>query len=158
MKSLLQSQYAMICDSRSVLLEYCETIRNEDFVHALERFGRGGSMRNLLAHIGNSYEGWIAKRVFKRPVNLTPYDTLNTIDEFRLFYQQVDALMEEFLNLFEEDYYRPLTIQLFEDRMITATPLQVFMHVITHEFHHKGQILSISRQLGYTPVDTDVLR
>ncbi|MNY72090.1 DinB family protein [compost metagenome] len=40
----------------------------------------------------------------------------------------------------------------------TAEPFKLFSHVITHEYHHKGQILSLSRHLGYTPVDTDIIR
>jgi uncharacterized damage-inducible protein DinB len=39
-----------------------------------------------------------------------------------------------------------------------SSPLEVFTHVMTHEYHHKGQLLSLSRQLGYTPIDTDVIR
>jgi len=39
---------------------------------------------------------------------------------------------------------------------VTATPLQLFTHVLTHEFHHKGQIMTMCRILGYTPVETDV--
>ncbi|RSK47607.1 hypothetical protein EI291_14730 [Hymenobacter rigui] len=36
--------------------------------------------------------------------------------------------------------------------------LHVFTHIIRHEFHHKGQMLNMSRQLGCTPVDTDAIR
>ncbi|MNY69859.1 DinB family protein [compost metagenome] len=54
----------------------------------------------------------------------------------------------------------------FEDEIVyevqniknSAKPFKVFTHVITHEYHHKGQILSLSRHLGYTPVDTDIMR
>jgi uncharacterized damage-inducible protein DinB len=38
----------------------------------------------------------------------------------------------------------------------SATPLQLFTHVMTHEFHHKGQLLSMFRILGHVPPDTDV--
>nr|WP_242021046.1 DinB family protein [Cytobacillus oceanisediminis] len=31
------------------------------------------------------------------------------------------------------------------------------MHTVTHEYHHKGQIMAMSRQLGYEPPNTDVL-
>ncbi|MFI5159066.1 MAG: DinB family protein [Sphingobacteriales bacterium] len=41
---------------------------------------------------------------------------------------------------------------------LTRSPFELFTHVTTHEFHHKGQVVSMSRQLGYTPVDTDVIR
>ncbi|MCB0535444.1 MAG: hypothetical protein KDD14_24780 [Saprospiraceae bacterium] len=44
------------------------------------------------------------------------------------------------------------------EKEILAPPLRLFTHIVTHEFHHKGQILSLSRHLGYTPVDTDIMR
>lgn len=31
-------------------------------------------------------------------------------------------------------------------------------HVMTHEFHHKGKIMTMGRMLGYTPPDADVIR
>ncbi|HEO8418505.1 TPA: hypothetical protein VBX77_000466 [Yersinia enterocolitica] len=31
------------------------------------------------------------------------------------------------------------------------------MHSITHEFHHKGQIVAMLRSLGYIPKNTDIL-
>jgi uncharacterized damage-inducible protein DinB len=157
-KETLQSQYELVRSSRNVLLQYCETIQHNHFIQVQPGFGRGGSIRSILAHIGNSYEGWIAKRIFERTVNLTPYESFNNIAEFRLFFERIDLMVKEFLTAFENNYNRSLSIQLFEDKIINATPLEVFTHVITHEFHHKGQILSISRQLGYVPVDTDVLR
>ncbi|MCB0624495.1 MAG: hypothetical protein KDC43_11415, partial [Saprospiraceae bacterium] len=39
-----------------------------------------------------------------------------------------------------------------------AEAFRLFTHVVTHEFHHKGQILSLTRHLGFVPVDTDVMR
>jgi uncharacterized damage-inducible protein DinB len=44
------------------------------------------------------------------------------------------------------------------DIQLTVTALELLTHVTTHEYHHKGQVLTISRQLGYTPVDTDLIR
>ncbi|MCB0640529.1 MAG: ATP-binding cassette domain-containing protein, partial [Phaeodactylibacter sp.] len=55
--------------------------------------------------------------------------------------------------------YRPDSGVLeFDGKPQETEALKLFTHVITHEFHHKGQVLSFSRHLGYTPVDTDVLR
>ena len=37
-----------------------------------------------------------------------------------------------------------------------ATPLQVFTHVFSYEFHHKGQLIFTCRFFGHAPPDTDV--
>jgi uncharacterized damage-inducible protein DinB len=38
------------------------------------------------------------------------------------------------------------------------TPALVLHHVLTHAFHHKGQIVSMCRRLGYPVSDTDLIR
>ena len=53
-----QYQYEFVKSSRKVLLEYCKTLSDRDFVTENSTFGRG-SIRNLLVHIGNIYEFWI---------------------------------------------------------------------------------------------------
>lgn len=55
-----KEQYEFLKESRAVLFEYCKTISPEDFVNQNNSFGRGGSMRNLLVHVANTYEYWIA--------------------------------------------------------------------------------------------------
>lgn len=40
---------------------------------------------------------------------------------------------------------------------ISITPGKLLMHTITHEFHHKGQIVVMARKMGYEPPNTDVL-
>jgi len=40
---------------------------------------------------------------------------------------------------------------------MTATPAHVIHHVLTHAFHHKGQIVSMCRMLGYPAPETDLL-
>ena len=37
------------------------------------------------------------------------------------------------------------------------TSSKLLMHVITHEFHQKGQLVAMARQMGYEPPNTDVL-
>lgn len=38
------------------------------------------------------------------------------------------------------------------------TPAFILLHVITHMFHHKGQVAAMLRILGYPPPDTDLQR
>jgi len=40
---------------------------------------------------------------------------------------------------------------------ISMTPSKLLAHTITHEFHHKGQVMAMVRQMGYEPPNTDVL-
>ena len=152
----VKEQYEYIKDSRNVLFDYCKTISAEDFINQNTSFGRGGSMRNLLVHITNVYEHWIANIALKKNVKYADYENYNTIQEVIILFDAIDNLMVDFiLSLDNFDNEIDYEIQNIKS---SAKPLKLFTHVTTHEYHHKGQILSLSRHLGYTPVDTDIIR
>lgn len=152
----VHKQYTFVQESRNILFEYCQTIRPEDFINQNSSFGKGGSIRNLLVHIANTYELWIANTVLKKNVTYAEYETFENIEDVIKLFAYVDQFMNDFFNLMEE----PEEEIEYESNGVKkrAEPFKLFSHVITHEYHHKGQILSLSRHLGYTPVDTDVMR
>lgn len=157
MKEIWIAQYQLVQSARSVLLDYCETVTPAHFVAENTGFGRGGSMRNLLVHIGSTYQYWAGEYALGRKMQFPANEHITTVNECRNFFRSIDSLIQEFIEHFADAYTTKLT-SIRNNTTITTTPLEVFTHVITHEFHHKGQILSISRQLGYTPVDTDIIR
>ncbi len=156
MQNLLQHQYVWIKSSRSVLLDYCDLLDAKDFIRENSSFGRG-SIRNLLVHIANTYQYWIGKQALQRDIAFTPYESISTVAETRALFETIDALLADFFQAFPEDHLRTLHLQVNE-KPVESSPFQLFTHVATHEFHHKGQVLSLSRHLGYIPVDTDVMR
>src|ERR1044072_3790493 len=157
MKEMLFAQYQLTRDARAVLLKYCGSVSQENFIRSHPDVGNGGSIRNLLVHINNSYHGWMVKYAFQEPFQKRAYTDLLTLRDCEDYFQLTDTLVTRFINHFDSRYYEKLNGEI-ASRLFTATPMQVFMHVITHEFHHKGQILVLGRAWGYEPVDTDVLR
>ncbi|MFD1772128.1 DinB family protein [Sphingobacterium suaedae] len=150
-------QYTLVQESRKTLFDYCKTISREDFIEQNSSFGRGGSIRNLLVHIGNTYEHWIIKHMLGKDINFTAYSTIHQLDGVLELFASIDHEMAQFLSRYQSSMYEA---HLLDINGITkrVSPFEAFTHVITHEFHHKGQILSLSRHLGYLPVDTDIIR
>jgi uncharacterized damage-inducible protein DinB len=157
MRAVLEAQYEMVRSARQVLLNYCDTVTPAHFTEENSGFGRGGSMRNLLVHNATTYQYWLGQHALAREMVYPEYKSIPTVQECRRFFDTIDELVAEFLAHFAAYYTAPIT-SMKEGKARVATPLEVFTHVTTHEFHHKGQILSISRHLGYIPVDTDVIR
>ena len=139
-----------------MLLQYCGTISAADFCQENSSFGRG-SIRNLLVHIANTYEFWLGKEGMRKEMTFTVYDAIGSVDEARALFSRIDRLVEEFITHFGHSYLTNLSLTV-NNASTKANPLKLFTHVITHEYHHKGQILSLSRHLGYTPIDTDIMR
>jgi len=156
MEKLLIEQYHLLKGSRTVLMDYCLTLSSEDFARELKDFGRG-SIRNLLVHIVNTYEFWLGNFALNKNLTYTSPSAVAKAPDILPVFDQTDALVTDFLRAFQGQLHTALSGQIRE-KEVKTTPLTLFTHVMTHEFHHKGQILSMSRHLGYTPVDTDIVR
>lgn len=146
----------MVKGSREDLLGYCKTIAPEKFIEQSALFGRGGSIRSLLVHVNNTYQFWIQQVVLGRKAQYTEHGKIQTIEEVITMFARIDKLMAEFIQAIDS---MPEELVYEEDgEKIIIRPLDVYSHVITHEFHHKGQIMSLSRHFGYTPIDTDIMK
>ncbi|MBT29975.1 MAG: damage-inducible protein DinB [Thalassobius sp.] len=152
----MEEQYELIKQSRNILLEYCMTIFPDDLTMESSSFGRG-SIRNLLVHVANVYEFWIGKHGLKKDIKFTLYDSIDSIHEIKRLFSSVDQLTQEYFDYVNSNPGIEIIYDINGIKKKT-NPITIFTHVITHEFHHKGQILSLSRQLGYKPVDTDIIR
>lgn len=148
-------QYRLVQTSRKLLLEYCATISNADFIKTNHLFGIA-SIRDLLVHIANCYQAWLARAMHQKLV-FTSEEKITTVNEALKMFEKVDALMLQFIDFIEREKREIIQIEKNGEQK-QLLPLQLFSHVITHEFHHKGQILSLSRHLGYIPVDTDIIQ
>ena len=82
--------------------------------------------------------------------------SITTMDDVHRLYAQVNDTVAAFLRTFQGNLESPINGTHDAMGQLSATPLQVFTHVLTHEFHHKGQIMSMCRILGHQPPDTDV--
>ena len=152
-----KEQYELVRESRKVLFDYCKTISPVDFLKENSSFGRGGSIRNLLVHITNTYEFWVAKYGLAKNIVFTSYDSKESISDIIDLFTVVDNIMYEFIESFKKPEIKEISYEINGTKSSTS-PFRLLTHVMTHEFHHKGQILSLSRHLGYIPVDTDVMR
>jgi uncharacterized damage-inducible protein DinB len=157
MKELLSAQYEFVKSARGALFMYCATTGG-DFFKPVPTFN-DNSIRDLLLHIANTYISWLDN--FGLDGMRTFYDNeqVQTLYQVKTIFDEVDLIVNDFLEKYKDDYQSSVTKHIARKGItLTLSPLQSFTHVITHEFHHKGQILTMSRLLGYTPIDTDVIR
>jgi uncharacterized damage-inducible protein DinB len=157
MYNTLIRQYQLVISSRDAVFAYLETLKPEDLLKPLATINNK-CIGQLMAHNADTYIAWLVNfaRQENRPYfNERDYQDLQCISAT---YEQVNLAVNDFLHHFIDALDVPLTLPKNGGAELTLSPLQIFTHVITHEFHHKGQVLNMSRQLGYTPVDTDVIR
>lgn len=77
----------------------------------------------------------------------------------RTKFVEVDALLEQAFETFDQ-LDQPLEVTRAGGRKVVVTQRWVLVRTITHEFHHKGQMLAFGRTLGYAlpeAIETDLV-
>ena len=155
---LLTAQYALVQSARAALLDHLATLASADFLAPVPAFNHS-SLRDLLVHVANCYRHWLGVVAQNHPRTYLDPAAVPDVQAVHRVFEEVDALVTDFAHRAESTWQLPQTFSLpSRPDPLTLTPLALFTHVITHEFHHKGQLLSMGRQLGYPPIDTDVIR
>ena len=155
MEEVFEKQYALLKDSRKIVLDFVETQVGRDLNTPVPAYCNN-TINNLLEHTAQCYFHWLAYFALDQPQgSLTELD-FTTLEMIRRQYGRVDEVMATFLGNFAGKMENPIDGMHSRNGRVIATPLQVFTHVLTHEFHHKGQIMSMCRLLGHIPPETDL--
>ncbi|MGJ5715771.1 DinB family protein [Staphylococcus equorum] len=120
-------------------------------------------MRDSLVHVAGCYHAWLGSFVLSEVSSpLITKEVIETMDieDIQHYFNQadlyVDRVFEQFTEKIDETIEKELPWKM-NSGLVRKTPQQLLIHSITHEFHHKGQIVAMLRLLGYTPENTDIL-
>jgi uncharacterized damage-inducible protein DinB len=142
---------------RRELLSFLATLPAEVLTSSFPEYGQG-SVLSTLTHVADCYGGWVGRTLLEEhwafaetPNDKTPDDLPALTERFA----GVDALLERALvcpRMLTGDVF-PYTRDSGEVRQVS--PRWLVLHPITHEFHHKGQVVTLLRKLGH-PVTVDL--
>jgi uncharacterized damage-inducible protein DinB len=152
---LFHYQYDLVKSSREEVFRFCGTLKQSDYTKGVTFDGK--SIRRLQVHLANTYQGWIIKVARGRNTNDFDEQNYPTVQSVQKLFTAVDTIVSYFIRDSRHNWMEEVGIDT-GDQVHTLTKAQIFTHVITHEFHHKGQILMLARGMGYTPPDTDIIR
>lgn len=161
MSEILVRQYGYIRSTREILLAFLEEIPLQKLYEIVPNFGHGTIVRTHI-HVVDCYRYWLGSFAFnerRADFRDTPdYEIEHSdVNKIRDRFKEVDDLVQRFLDEFNERWSENIENEVeWMDQPFTATPLFLLTHTETHEFHHKGQIVSMARHLGYTPPITDL--
>ena len=155
--NVLSTQYEFARDSRKRLLKYCEKISPQDFLKENENFG-GRSIQFLLIHVANVYEYYLKNFIEGKGFPSNDNYLIDKIYLVEKHYKKINEIVSAFIEKYKDDFEIVISGKIPNyNKILNTTPLQLFTHTATHEFHHKGQILTMGRLLGYKPIDTDII-
>ncbi len=153
---MLQQQYTWTQYVRETLLSFVETAVGDDLNTPMTAYDNK-TICDLLWHSADCYFAWIVRFAGVRTDNILKAEACSTLPQLRRLYGQVDEIIAAFLKKFGDNPDESIKGRPDPDGpQVTATPRQIFMHVVSHEFHHKGQIVLMCRLMGHIPPETDL--
>jgi len=141
--------------SLSLLLDHLGTIPAADYAREVPGFGRP-TIRHEVIHIFNCEGFWIHVLQGLQFQDRTT-DDYPDLSRATLLQQQVSEQTLAYLSGLSDEQLNSDTELRFPDGDVdTRTPALILHHVLTHAFHHKGQIVAMCRALGHPAPDTDL--
>ena len=157
MQNLLFPQYQLIKESRAVVFHFLESEVGNDISLPVASFN-DKTLRYMLIHVANTYIAWINNFALGGTMAYFDDEAVSDIPQIREIFLLVDGFMATFSTKYAQNPTLPISGYKWVDKYIETDSYSIFTHVITHEFHHKGQSMTMSRLLGHIPPDTDVMR
>ncbi|GIQ70478.1 damage-inducible protein DinB [Xylanibacillus composti] len=159
MLNILQQQYDWVRSARQNLFAFLEEIPTPILHSPVPAFGRGTIIRTHL-HVVDTYRWWLGAFASKKLDEHREISVNETADVkfVREWFANVDERVQQFLYEFDNRWSEPIEQdESWQGYPKAPTPLLLITHLETHEFHHKGQIVSMARNLGYPPPADDRL-
>jgi len=117
-----------------------------------------GSLHGTLVHIFGAQFIWLARWKGSTPTGLPKVEEIPNLAELKNRWQKLRVEFREFLNSKSEDQLQ----QVFSYKDLKGNqwsePLyQQIQHVLFHSMYHRGQVVTLLRQLGEVPPQTDLI-
>lgn len=141
--------------SLDLVLDHLATLPAGRYVEQLPGFGFP-SLREQAIHIFNCEGAWLHVLSGQRYIDRTVKDCPAVYD-VKLMQKQASEFTEDYLSkLTDRQLNSNADLHFADGDFAQRTPALVLHHVLTHAFHHKGQIASMCRLLGHPLADTDL--
>jgi uncharacterized damage-inducible protein DinB len=153
-KSGILEMHAVTHERLDLLIQHVGTIPPELHNRPIEGFGRP-SIWNQLVHVLTCEEGWV------HDLQNLPYpgwteEDVPTLEALQAARRRASEATRNYVNgLSEEQLNTTLAARPADWGGELRSPAFILLHVITHAFHHKGQVVAMARILGYPAPDTD---
>lgn len=156
-KSGITDLHAATHESLDILLEQIAKVPGHLLRQPLSGFGFPSVWRQL-AHILTVEEGWLSDLQEKSFPGWFAEDC-PTIEALRSQKSRIRDATRSYLDTIGEAQLNTVLTKRPEGwHGALRSPAFILLHVITHTFHHKGQIVAMLRILGHPAPDTDLQR
>jgi uncharacterized damage-inducible protein DinB len=147
----LQLEYTRWASERS--LDAARPLNEEELARDLSN--SHGGVLGTLVHIYQSDRVWLSRLQGSPRLKLHDPDEYWTLDTLGAAWEKTAAGFCEWIAEVQ-DVEKILQYKNQAGQAYALPIWQVILHVVNHATYHRGQITTMLRQLGYTPVATDL--
>lgn len=138
-------------------LESVSELTSEEYTRAVG--GSFGSVQGTLAHLYGADWVWLERWAGRTPRALPAAQAVPTLEALREKWRLVEEGRAAFLQaLTLEAMAERLTYVNFKGETLGYPLGDALLHVANHGTYHRGQVATLIRQVGRTPIATDYLR
>jgi uncharacterized damage-inducible protein DinB len=137
-------------------LDAARELTNEQFVKPMG--SSFGSVRDTLAHICGAEWIWMERFHGRSPASLPDTGTFEDVASLREKWAEQEARLLAFVGkLTQEDLDRVMEYKTLKFGVYRNPLWQSMQHVVNHGTYHRGQVTTLLRQHGATPILTDLM-
>lgn len=131
-------------------------IPGEDLVRDLKSSHK--SIHGTLVHMVSAERIWLARVQGAAEAPILEGADVPTLASLRAVWEQVGYDMARFLGgITDKKLQESITARSPKGDMYTHTIGQVISHVVDHSTYHRGQVITLMRQLGVVPPNTGMI-
>ena len=147
-------QYNQWADRR--LLDACSPLTNEQFTRDLGSSFR--SVRDTLVHLYGAEWVWNERMEGRSPTSLVSGAGFPDLASVRARLEEMDSYYLDFVTrLTQQDLDRVFAYKSFAGEEFSNPVWQTLHQLSNHASYHRGQVVTLLRQLGAKPATTDLI-
>jgi uncharacterized damage-inducible protein DinB len=147
--------HTLMHERLDLLLRHIATVPGRLWRKPISGFGHPTVWKQLV-HILTCEEGWVHD-LQNQPFAGWSEEDCPTMEALQTAKERIRGATQTYVShLTEEELNSTLTKRPVDWGGELRSPAFILLHVITHAFHHKGQVVAMLRILGYPAPDTDL--
>lgn len=143
--------------AKARILGIAETLSPEQYARNLN--SSHGGIQGTLVHIVGAEEIWVRRWKGESPGALRTPGEFPALDALSDHWDMIEHEVTGFCHMLksDEEIAKPVTYKDTRGNSYTAPLYRLMQHLVNHSTYHRGQVVTMLRQLGVKPVGTDMV-
>jgi len=143
--------------AKNRILGIVESLTHEQFTKDLG--SSHGGIHGTLVHIMAAEEIWLKRWKGESPSGLRKPEEFATFDTMSDHWDMVEHEMMGFCHMLksDEDVGKIVVYKTTDGTSYSQPLFQLMQHLANHSTYHRGQVVTMLRQLGVKPIGTDLI-